>query len=271
MKQYLFIMLIVVLVHLSANSIAAERQLAGEFIDIPEGTFFMGDSSGEGGDNEKPAHQVIIKPFQLAKHEVTFAQWDACVEDGDCNGYQPDDEGWGRGKHPVINVSWDDAQTYITWLNKKTGGKYRLPSEAEWEYAARAGTTMTYPWGYRASHEYANYGRDDLRDKQAIGHERWGNPEPVGQLPANDFGLYDMHGNVWEWTEDCWHPAYENAPRNGVAWIISGNCSLRVSRGGSFNNRPRNVRSAARTWNNSSFRYNNLGFRLAHDITSITE
>jgi len=267
-KQYLFVMLVVVFLHLSANTVAADRQLAGEFIDIPEGIFLMGDSSGEGGDDEKPPHQVKIKPFRLAKHEVTFVQWDFCVEDGGCNNYRPDDEGWGRGEHPVINVSWDDIQIYLAWLNKKTGRNYRLPSEAEWEYAARAGTTMAYPWGFRASHDYANYGKDDLRDKQAIGHERWGKPQPVGQLHANNFGLYDMHGNVWEWTDDCWHPTYENAPRNSVSWTISGNCSLRVSRGGSFNNRPRNVRSAARTWNNSSFRYNNLGFRLAHDITS---
>ena len=126
MKQSLFIMLTVVLVHFPPDSIAAERQLAGEFIDIPGGTFLMGDLSGEGGDDEKPAHQVRIKPFRLAKHEVTFAQWDACVEDGGCNDYQPDDEDWGRGNHPVINVSWDDIQTYIAWLNKKTGGNYRI-------------------------------------------------------------------------------------------------------------------------------------------------
>ncbi|MEE8320928.1 MAG: formylglycine-generating enzyme family protein [Gammaproteobacteria bacterium] len=265
MKQYQLIVLFAVLLHSPANSIGAEQPLAGEFADIPGGKFLMGDLSGDGGDNERPVHRVTIKPFRLGKYEITFAQWDNCVKDGGCNDYRPDDKGLGRGDWPVINVSWKDAQSFITWLNKKTGGNYRLPSEAEWEYAAREGGIKKYSWGDRASHEYANYGKEECCGKQAVGHERWGDLAPVGQLPANDFGLYDMHGNVWEWAADCWHPTYIGAPANGTVWIQGGQCNLRVSRGGSFNNRPRNVRSASRTWNSLTFRYNNLGFRLAQD------
>jgi len=250
---------------------AEPAQLAGEFIDIPAGSFLMGDVAGQGDPTENPVHRVTIKPFRLGKYEVTFEQWDACVADGGCNEYKPSDEGWGRAGYPVINVSWEDVQGFITWLNTKTGESYRLPTEAEWEYAARAGSKQRYPWGHEASHEQANYGSEECCDETAIGHERWGKLQTVGQFPANKFGLFDMHGNVWEWTEDCWHANYDGAPRDGSAWMKDGHCNLRVCRGGSFNNRPVNIRSAARTWNKSSLRYNNLGFRLAQDSSPASE
>ena len=123
---------------------APERELAGEMVPIPGGTFRMGDLSGEGYGDERPVRSVTVPAFRLGEHEVTFAQWDACVADGGCNGYSPDDLGWGRGNQPVIYVSWDDAHSFIRWLNSKTDGNYRLPTDAEWEYAARAGTTTEY-------------------------------------------------------------------------------------------------------------------------------
>ena len=124
-----------------------ERECAGEMVDIPGGTFRMGDLSGEGDEDERPGHTVTVPAFRMGKYEVTFVQWDACVADGGCGGYRPDDEGWGRGNRPVINVSWDDAQLFIVWLNDRTGGNFRLPTEAEWEYAARAGSTTKYHFG----------------------------------------------------------------------------------------------------------------------------
>ena len=130
---------------------------------------------------------------------MSFDQWDACVADGGCDDYRPEDEGWGRGRRPVINVSWKDAQAYVRWLSEKTGQPYRLPSEAEWEYAARAGTTTLYSWGDDIAPENANYGL------------RGGRTTEVGTYPANP-GLYDMHGNVGEWVEDCQNESYEGAP-----------------------------------------------------------
>ena len=142
---------------------AIVSELVGDMVSIPAGSFRMGDLSGEGDDVEKPVHTVTVPAFKLGRHEVTFAQWDACVADGGCNGYSPHDgydgwwtddgehvgrqDGWGRGDRPVINVSWVNVQSFIEWLNGKTDGNYRLPSEAEWEYAARAGTTTKYSWG----------------------------------------------------------------------------------------------------------------------------
>ena len=137
-----------------------------------------------------------VQPFKLGKHEVTFAQWDLCVADGDCSSYRPEDNGWGRDNRPVKSISWDDAQAFINWLNRKTGGSYRLPSEAEWDYAARAGSVTRYIWGDKV-------GRNQAVCKKC--GSQWDNKQsaPVGSFPANNFGLYDMHGNVWEWTEDC--------------------------------------------------------------------
>ena len=241
----------------SREQIALERQLAGEMVSIPAGSFRMGDLSGEGDDDEKPVHNVTVPAFRLGKHEVTFAQWDACVADGGCGGYRPDDAGWGRGNRPVINVSWDNAQSFIDWLNSKTGGNFRLPTEAEWEYAARAGSTTKYSWGNSIGSNRANC--------EGCG-SRWDDDRtaPVGSFSANAWGLHDMHGNVWEWVQDCWNDSYAGAPTDGRAWT-QRDCGSRVIRGGSWYFLPRSLRAAHRGRFTRSFRYSALGFRLAQD------
>ena len=144
------------------------RQYAGDMVSLPGGTFRMGDLNGGGGDGERPVHSVTVSDFKLGKHEVTFTQWDACVADGGCGGYTLDDEdegwdeGFGRGNRPVINVSWDDIQLFIDWLNVRTGGDFRLPTDAEWEYAARAGSTTKYSWGNSIGSNRANCYEDGM-------------------------------------------------------------------------------------------------------------
>ncbi len=159
-------------------------------IEIPAGEFQMGDLSGAGTDAELPIHSVAIGAFRLSKHEISFRAWHACVDAEGCT-HQPD-PGLGRDEKPVVNVSWDDAHTFINWLNRETGRRFRLPSEAEWEYAARAGTGTAYPWGERASHEYANYGTDDCCDGLALGRDQWVNTSPVGSFPANPWGGFTI-------------------------------------------------------------------------------
>ena len=233
---------------------ALEREFAGEMVAIPGGTFRMG---GGRDKDERPVHSVTVPAFSMGKHEVTFAQWDACVADGGCDRYTPRDKGWGRGNRPVIYVAWDDAQAFIDWLNHKTGGNFRLPTEAEWEYAARAGSTTEYSWGNRIGSNRANCHNDYCGD-------RWSNTSPVGSFSANAWGLHDMHGNVWEGVQDCWNKNYEGAPSDGRAWM-SGNCGLRVSRGGSWFYEAQNLRSATRGRGTRSSRYSTSGFRLAQD------
>ena len=232
-----------------------------EMVVIPAGNFRMGCVSGQSCyDNEKPVHDVRIpQPFALSKHEVTFADWDACVSAGGCNGYRPGDREWGRGSRPVINVSWADAQAYVAWLSGETGKTYRLPSESEWEYAARAGTTTTYSWGNQISHNQANC--------DGCG-SRWDDDRtaPVGAFAPNAFGLHDMHGNVWEWVEDCWNDSYYGAPTQGEAWA-SGDCAKRVLRGGSWSIKPRILRSAIRFWVTTTIRSFDDGFRVARTLT----
>ena len=251
-----------------ARQIALEREYAGEMASIPGGTFRMGDLSGE-GDDERPVHTVTVPAFRMGKYEVTFAQWDACMADGGCGGYRPDDEGWGRGNRPVINVSWNDAQSFIDWLNDKTGGKFRLPTEAEWEYAARAGSTTKYHFGSSESQlcRYANHADDstDYSNRNKSCSDGVGKRTAVvGRYNPNRYDLYDMHGNVWEWMEDCWNDSYVGAPTNGKVWT-SGDCSQRVFRGGSWYNTLEGARSSLRNKVFRSDRYSHLGFRLARD------
>jgi formylglycine-generating enzyme required for sulfatase activity len=236
-----------------------------EMIDIPAGKFTMGCKAGrdavEGGcdSDEKPAHEVSISAFQIAKTEVTFEQWDECEKAKACPHAQ--DEGWGRGKRPVINVSWDDiTQKYIPWLNGKTGKHYRLPTEAEWEYAARGGTDTAYPWGNKASHEFANYGKDECCGGLASGKDEWVNTSPVGSFAANPFGLSDMHGNVYEWVSD-WDGSYAAEPQQDPQGENTG--TFRVLRGGSWHNSPWLVRSAYRDLHAPGYRGNRVGFRVA--------
>ena len=167
----------------------------------------MGDWAGVGSHWEKPVHRVTVPPFWMGKYEVTFEEWDACTAEGVC--IEADDEGWGRGRRPVINVSPNDIDGYIEWLNQKTGKRYRLPSEAEWEYAVRGGSQTRYWWGDTSSHEWANYGKEECCEGEVSGRDRWLNTSPVGSFPVNPYGLYDTAGNVREWTADCWHSNYQ--------------------------------------------------------------
>ncbi len=231
-------------------------------VRIRGGTFRMGDLSGEGSSYEKPVHEVNIRPFSVGKFEVTFAEWDSCVSVGGCS-TKPRDEGWGREHRPVINVSWEDAQQYVKWLSGKTGKRYRLLTESEWEYVARAGTTTEYSWGDSDSHDYANYGRYRCCEGVAKDWDQWFNTSPAGSFPANPWGLHDVHGNVWEWTQDCWHDSYQGAPKDGSAWTSGGDCKLRVTRGGSWYNAPRALQSANRYEKSAASAFNTLGFRLA--------
>ena len=279
-------------------------ELVGEMVPIPAGSFFMGNMSDCDKPEkqarsmtvsfsemdklalspdytcyyETPVHRVVVPAFKMGKYEVTVAQWDACVADGGCNGYSPSDDtfwdpsmpaSWARDNRPVIGVSWNDIQSFIDWLNGRTGGNFRLPTEAEWEYAARAGTTTRYSWGDDIGRNRANcslcfwWGERRGADERDV-------TAPVGSFPANAWGVHDMHGNVWEWVQDCWNEdeyalqGYEDAPDDGSAWE-SGDCGQRVLRGGSWKNHPNYLSSSTRGRRARANRYNGVGFRLAQD------
>ena len=265
-----------------------------ELVVVPAGTFTMGSPSSEAerSDYEGPQHRVTIgAPFAVGRYEVMFAEWEACVADGGCRGYRPDDRSYSdmprgpeeapeadgyrpddmerdSGERPVMNVSWEDAQSYVSWLSSRTGRQYRLLSESEWEYMARAGTTTRYWWGDSVGQNRANCYSSDCGDD--YGRYR---PAPVGAFPANDFGVFDVSGNVWEWVEDCWHNNYRGAPRDGSAWTEPKDdhprCSTgRVMRGGSWSSDPFQLRSAGRAWNfvADRSRQADIGFRVARTI-----
>lgn len=225
-----------------------------EMVVVPSGEFEMGSNDSP---YEKPLHRVTItKPFAIGRREVTFAEWDACVAQGACK-YSPDDQGWGRGNRPVINLSWDDAKIYVQWISQRTGKAYRLPSEAEWEYAARAGTDLPFWWGRDRGDGHANC--DDCTAHPL------GQTLPAGSFRPNSFGLYDTAGNAAEWVEDCWNDSFRGAPRDGSPWL-TGQCTLRVLRGGSFASKASLVRSAARFRYDEDVRYYANGFRIARDL-----
>jgi len=236
-----------------------------EMVVIPTGSYQMGDVSGEDLNDEqphhdeRPVHHVTIEyPFAVGKYEVTFAEWDACVAASGCS-YWPDDEGWGRGTQPAIEISWEDAQEYVKWLSRETGKPYRLLSEAEWEYVARAGTTTTYWWGNALGANNANCdGCGSQWDDKSTA--------PVGSFTANAFGVFDTAGNVWEWVKDCWNDDYKGAPTDGRAWT-SGDCTHRVMRGGSWHHYSGHIRSAFRDWYDLDFRSFEDGFRVARTLT----
>ncbi len=241
-----------------------------EMVVVPAGEFQMGspEREAERDVDEGPRHRVRIpRAFAVGKYEVTFEEWDACVAEGGCRGYRPVDEGWGRGRRPVIYVSWEDTKGYLEWLSEKTGKEYRLLTEAEWEYAARAGTEGPFHTGSTITTDRANYdGNFRYGWSRSKGRYRE-RTVSVGTFPANGFGLHDMHGNVWEWVEDCWHGNYSGSPSDGSAWVSGGDCRRRVLRGGSWDNGPRDLRSAARDGNSATFRFNLLGFRIARALT----
>lgn len=225
-----------------------------EMVVLPGGAFTMGSPATEvgRGRDEGPQREVSVAPFAIGKYEVTFQQWDACLAGGGCNGYSPADGGWGRGDRPVTNVSWNDVQAYLDWLNAQAGGlRYRLASEAEWEYAARAGVTEAYTFGPRVTAAQATY-----RTRQT---------SPVGQHEGNAFALFDMHGNVGEWVEDCYRPNYDGAPVDGVA-VQADACARRVFRGGGFADQAPVLRAAARRFAPPAQRVQTVGFRVARAL-----
>ncbi len=228
-----------------------------DMVEIPGGEFQMGDMEGLGSPQEQPIRTVTIAPFHLGKHEVTFDEYDQFVE-LTASSYSPKYQNWGRGRRPVIHVSWEDAKAYAAWLSQVTGKFYRLPSEAEWEYAARNGSNQETWAGTSEESElgnYAVYGGDKTAE--------------VGSKQPNEFGLYDLSGNVYEWVEDCWHENYQKAPEDGSAWreANGGDCIQRVIRGGAWNyNDPEFLRSSNRDRFTPDFRLSFLGFRLAQDI-----
>ena len=230
-----------------------------EMVVIPAGSFTMGSPASEPGHDseEEPQHQVdIARAFAAGKYEVTFDEWDACVREKGCS-YSPSDNGRGRGKRPVINVSHRDAKMYTAWLSRKSSRNYRLLTEAEWEYVARAGTTTAFSSGASITPQQANYATTFSYAGSPVATSPR-NAVPVGSYAPNAFGLYDVHGNVWEWTEDCWHASYSGAPSDGSA-RTSGECSQRVTRGGSWDSVPQSLRSAFRGKSTASFRISEYG------------
>jgi formylglycine-generating enzyme required for sulfatase activity len=255
-----------------------DHELGPEMVVVPAGEFTMGSSPSEIAALKKeyekdwfewegPQHLVRIKaPFAVSRFAVTFDEWDACIADGGCKGYRPSDQGWGRGKRPVINVSFDDAMAYVAWLSRRTGKSYRLLSEAEREYVTRAGTRTPFWWGETISTAQANYDGNYTSRGGAKGEYRQ-RTVSVDSFEPNPWGLYNVHGNVWEWCEDAWHDDYKGAPEDGSAWLEGGDANRRVVRGGSWIDIPRVLRAANRDWDTSDDRFSLLGFRVARTLT----
>lgn len=276
-------------------------------VTVPGGSFAMGSPESEAGrePQEGPVHKVTIRSFALGKYDVTRAEWERFVADtdraveGGCSwatdsGPKPDPAASWRNlnfqqddMHPVVCVSWRDAQDYVAWLSRKTGHGYRLPSEAEWEYAARGGTTTPFPWGAVATHEQANYGTETCCTGLASGRDAWFATSPVGSFAPNAFGLFDMHGNVMQWVQDCLHD-YRDAKADGSAYEISAplkadgtinpklagldSCAFRMLRGGDWGDPPRMLRSAFRNFapprgsTIDKYRSGGAGFRVARSL-----
>lgn len=237
-----------------------------EMIVLPAGSFLMGSPPKEPEREaaEGPQRRVaIVRPFAMSRFEITFNEWEACVADGGCKGSHGD-SGWGRGRRPVIDISWHDANAYAAWLAKTTGKPYRLLSEAEWEYAARAGTATPFSTGRILTDKQANFDPSETYNGSRKGKYRQ-QTVPVGSFPANPFGLHDMHGNVWEWVQDCWNETYEGAPADGSA-RLTGDCTLRVLRGGGWGNIPSFQRSAMRYREVAKSGYYDMGIRIARDL-----
>lgn len=268
---------------MAGSALAADVPVAGtvlkdcdrcpELVVVPAGQFVMGAKPGDNGadDDEGPPHAVTIaKPFALGKFEVTFDEWEACVADNACE--RTPDEAWGRGRRPVLHVDFERAVGYTKWLSTKTGKSYRLPTEAEWEYAARAGSAEPWFWGAdpakicgfanvydESAHAKYRFGWKPFRCDDAVVETA-----PVGSFPANAFGLHDMLGNVWEWVADCYQ-AYDGAARDQSAVVMS-DCKKRLSRGGSWNVFPVWVRASYRYGLEPQLRSNNLGLRVVREL-----
>jgi formylglycine-generating enzyme required for sulfatase activity len=229
----------------------AGKSWSPQMVIVSAGSFLMGspDEDPDAYPEEKPRHEVTIKRFAIGRYTVTFSEFDSFC-DG-TNRERLGDEGWGRGQHPVINVSWNDAQAFVTWLASMTGKNYRLPTEAEWEYACRAGTHTRFYCGNTLTAKHANF------------NGTVGRTTAVGSYPANPWGLYDMLGNVWEHVEDPYHDGYEGAPTDGTAWLSGGNLQRRVVRGGSLSYAAKDSRSAVRCDHDVAIPDLQHGFRVA--------
>ncbi len=233
---------------------------------LPGGSFMMGAPDSEPGRRpfEGPSRVVTIDHrFAIGTREVTHEQWQACVDDGACRAYTPPDHDWGRRKQPVVSVSHADAQAYTSWLSDRTGHNYRLPTEAEWEFAARAGGSEPFAFGERVTSRRANFNGNYpyLNEKSAFR----GRTTPVASFQPNAYGLFDMHGNAWEWTSDCWTDTHAGAPDSGAA-RVTGDCSRRVLKGGAWNTGAWRLRSAHRIAKPVNAREYDTGFRVARDL-----
>jgi formylglycine-generating enzyme required for sulfatase activity len=258
-----------------------------QMMALTTGAFVMGVPYSDGWDERgSPEHRVVIsRPFAIGVNDVTVAEYRAFADEthrpaGACNfldgqrRWSPDAKRTWRNpgfpqndRHPVVCVSWLDAQAYASWLSAKTGARYRLPSEAEWEYAARGGTVAAFYWGDQVSHDHANYGLEECYPcgGRKEGLDRWYFTSPVGSFNPNPFGLYDMSGDVWQWTQDCMHYGYEGAPTDGSAWMAA-DCRDHVLRGGAWNDPGANLGFGVRNpWPADDYNYAN-GLRVARDL-----
>ena len=244
-----------------------------EMVVVPKGSFMMGSPESEPGreswlkGSEGPRHNVTIPAaFAVGRFAVTFEEWEACVAGGGCGGYKPNDKGWGRGNRPVINISWNNAQAYAAWLSEETGKPYRLLTDAEFEYVARAGTTTPFHWGSSIDPSKANYdGTVEAYQGGGTRGEYRQQTLPVKSFKPNGWGLYQVHGNVYTWVQDCWAGDYEGAPADGSA-ITSRDCLRRTMRGGSWYNKPSDVRAAYKNWYFSTYWNAKLGLRVARSL-----
>ncbi len=239
----------------TAPKVFKDCDVCPEMVVLPKGAFIMGSNLLPA---EQPKHPVFIKkPFAMSRFEITFDNWEACLRELACT-HNPHDHNWGRGRQPIVNIDFHMAEQYADWLSKKTGQTYRLPSEAEWEYGARAGSTTAYWFGDDPSAKKLNC-------RNCVG--AWPNHRnaPVGSYEANPFGLYDMHGNAYEWVADCWVPDYKGAPRDGSV-RTDGDCDIRVIRGGSWYYYSRQSRSSSRAKNAAAVKSYWLSFRVVREI-----
>ncbi|MEM9355830.1 MAG: SUMF1/EgtB/PvdO family nonheme iron enzyme [Pseudomonadota bacterium] len=243
--------------HLPIGAIFQDAPFAPEMVVVPPGRYLRGSPDGEGEERERPQREVTIDyRSAVGRFPVTFEEWDFAIEAGGVE-YKPDDEGWGRGRRPVINVSWNNIiESYLPWLNERlglpAGSGYRLLTEAEWEYCCRAGTETAYSFGDAITRKQAQFNADKTAE--------------VGNFPANAFGLHDLHGNVWEWCADAWHDDYECTPEDGSARDSEDANVFRGLRGGSWNLSPQYLRSADRNWIRPGDRNWSSGFRLARTL-----
>ncbi len=296
-RRLLFTVLVLVVAGVMAGCKEAKAQFHGsdfrdceecpEMVVLSAGSFLMGSPPDEEDReaDEGPQHRVeIAQPFAVGKYEVTRGEFSRFVSatghatGNSCRIYESGRwrERSGRNwrspgfsqseQDPVVCVSWEDAQAYVGWLSRKTAKSYRLLTESEWEYAARAGTTTPFHFGGTISTDQANYNGNYTYGRGRKGVWRKETVE-VGMFPANAFGLHDMHGNVWEWVEDCWHDSYAGAPADGSAWTKGGECGRRLLRGGSWYGRPRNLRAAYRLRYTATNRYLYDGLRVVRTLT----